>query len=125
LSHSDHLGRFQRVCRDKKRQQTASLQWRRVGAVWAAGIAFPQEKMEGRNPELLSVRGLASGQHLLWRPITNETRAAAGILEVQFAEQSAPLVLKGDNASARRGREVQAKLLKWMVLLLFSCLIAR
>ena len=118
---TDLLHRFRRVCRDKKRRRTATLEWLRVGAVWAADFAFPPGEMEGLYPELLSVRDLASGMHLTWRPILNETSEnIALMLEGLFAMHGAPLVLKVDNAKAWRGEAVLAVLEKWGVLLLFS-----
>jgi hypothetical protein len=117
----DLLTRFRRIHRHRLHRRLARLQWQRVGAVWAGDFAFPPTPVEGRYPRLLSVRDLASGQHLLWRPIADETSATtATILEGMFREHGAPLVLKVDNGSAWRGQEVQAVLLKWMVLMLFS-----
>jgi hypothetical protein len=117
----DLLSRFRRIHRHRLHRRLAHLQWQRVGAVWAGDFAFPPTPVEERYPRLLSVRDLASGQHLLWRPIADETSAtAAAILEGMFREHGAPLVLKVDNGSAWRGQEVQTVLMKWMVWMLFS-----
>jgi hypothetical protein len=117
----DLLTRFRRIHRHRRRRRLARLDWRRIGAVWAADFAFPPTPVEGRYPRLLSVRDLASGQHLLWRPIADETSAtAASILEGLFLEYGAPLVLKMDNGSAWCGQEVQTLLAQWNVRVLFS-----
>jgi len=76
--------------------------------VWAADFAWPPAAIEGRYPRLLSVRDLASGVQLAWRPAAGETAAAAcSVLADLFREHGAPLVLKVDNGAAFDSAELR------------------
>src|SRR5262249_37199009 len=99
----------------------AVLSWLRVGAVWAADFSWPPHPVEGRYPRMLSVRDLASGYQLCWRPVSGETaEVAAGVLAGPFIEHGPPLVLKTDNGSGLRAAGVQTLLEAHRVQVLFS-----
>jgi transcriptional regulator with XRE-family HTH domain len=116
----DLLRRYRRVCR-RCGGPVARLQWTQAGAVWAADWAWPPEPVEGWYERLLSVRDLASGSQLTWRPVAREDGAtAAWLLERLFTEHGAPLVLKVDNGPAWRAAEVAAVLARWRVVKLPS-----
>src|SRR5262249_8445793 len=67
--------------------------------------------VEDGYPRMLSVRDLASGYQLCWRPVPGETaEAAAGVLAGLFVENCPPLVLKTDNGSGLRAAGAQALL---------------
>jgi transposase InsO family protein len=117
----DLLRRFRRSHRHRQRARLATLHWLRVGAVWSLDFAWPPQPIEGRYPRLLSVRDLASGYHLVWRPAPDETgETAAGVLAGLFAEHGPPLVLKSDNGSGFRGGKVKELLAAHGVLALPS-----
>jgi transposase InsO family protein len=105
---ADLRDRYRRVAQDKQRGRLARLTWTRPGAVWAADFAWPPAAIEGRYPRLLSVRDLASGVQLAWRPAAGETAAAAcSVLADLFREHGAPLVLKVDNGAAFDSAELR------------------
>jgi transcriptional regulator with XRE-family HTH domain len=116
----DLLRRYRRVCR-RCGGPVARLQWTQAGTVWAADWAWPPEPMEGWYERLLSVRDLASGSQLTWRPVAREDGAtAAWLLERLFSEHGPPLVLKVDNGPAWRTAAVEAVLARWRVVKLPS-----
>jgi transposase InsO family protein len=105
---ADLRDRYRRVLQDQRRGRLARLTWTRPGAVWAADFAWPPAAIEGRYPRLLSVRDLASGMQLSWRPVPGETAAAAcAVLVGLFREHGAPLVLKVDNGAAFDSTELR------------------
>jgi transposase InsO family protein len=97
------------------------LTWTQAGVVWAADFTWPPEIIEGRYARLLSVRDLASGMQLAWRPVSGESAAeTCGVLTGLFAEHGAPLVLKFDNGPAFRSEELESMLSPYGVLVLYS-----
>jgi transposase InsO family protein len=84
-------------------------------------FAYAPWPIDGMYPYLLAVRDLASGQQLLWRPLTS-ANAAETILALQllFALHGAPLVLKTDNGSPFIAEDSLAFLAQCGVLPLFS-----
>lgn len=93
------LRRYRRVWR--LRHLLHVLHWHHPGTVWAMDFAEPPRAVDACFPYLLAVRDLASGQQLLWLPVTNETaETAIAALRSLFQEHGPPLVLKSDNGSA-------------------------
>jgi transposase InsO family protein len=117
----DLRGRYRRLCRQRGRGRMARLTWMQAGVVWAADFAWPPEVIEGRYPRLLSVRDLASGMQLAWRPVTGESaEETCGVLTGLFGEHGAPLVLKMDNGPAFRSEELERMLSPQGVAVLYS-----
>jgi hypothetical protein len=117
----DVRGRYRRLCRQRGRGRMARLTWTQTGVVWAADFAWPPEVIEGRYPRLLSVRDLASGMQLAWRPVSGESAAeTCGVLTGLFGEHGAPLVLKMDNGPAFRSEELERMLSPQGVAVLYS-----
>jgi transposase InsO family protein len=105
---ADILGRYRRLWRRLHQQSLHVLHWSEPGRVWAVDFHGPRPPVDGRYPDVLAVRDLASGQQLLWLPVRNATAATlAGGLTSLFAVHGAPLVLKSDNGSAFGDRGVQ------------------
>jgi len=99
----------------------ARLTWTPAGVVWAADFAWPPQWIEGRYARLLSVRDLASGMQLAWRPVVGESAAeTCAVLTGLFREQGAPLVLKMDNGPAFRSDELERMLSPYGVVVLYS-----
>jgi transposase InsO family protein len=97
------------------------LHWLRPGAVWAMDFAEAPSLIDGIYPYLLAVRDLASGKHLLWRPVVSESAATVSAeLVPLFLAYGTPWVLKSDNGSAFRAVETKELLARWSVLALFS-----
>jgi putative transposase len=97
------------------------LSWREPGAVWAMDHSDSPQPIGGDRQVAFSVRDLASGAQLLWEsahgptaPLTVE--AMRRLLELH----GAPLVVKSDNGSAFRSREMAALLERWGAKLLLS-----
>jgi hypothetical protein len=117
----DLRGRYRRLCWQRGRGRMARLTWTQAGVVWAADFAWPPEVIEGRYPRLLSVRDLASGMQLAWRPVGGESAAeTCGVLTGLFREHGAPLVLKMDNGPAFRSEELARMLSPYGVAVLYS-----
>jgi hypothetical protein len=117
----DLRGRYRRLCRQRGRGRMARLTWTQAGVVWAADFAWPPEVIEGRYPRLLSVRDLASGLQLAWRPVSGESAAeTCGVLTGLFGEHGAPLVLKMDNGPAFHSEELASMLSPQGVAVLYS-----
>jgi transposase InsO family protein len=87
------------------------LEWTMPGAVWAMDHAEPPAPIEGRYRAIFAVRDLASGDQILWHPVESEgAREVVGMLEVRFAVDGAPLVMKDDNGSGFIAVETQGAL---------------
>ncbi|HVH78924.1 MAG TPA: DDE-type integrase/transposase/recombinase, partial [Stellaceae bacterium] len=113
--------RYRRLWRQRGRGRMARLTWTQAGVVWAADFAGPPELIEGRYPRLLSVRDLASGMQLAWRPMSGESATeTCGVLRGLFDEHGAPLVLKMDNGPAFRSEELERMLSPQGVAVLYS-----
>jgi transposase InsO family protein len=97
------------------------LHWQRPGAVWAIDFAEAPSIIDGSHAYVLAVRDLASGQTLLWRPVTAPT-AEVVITELRwlFTFHGPPLVLKSDNGSAFIAGELRREIQRWGVGQLFS-----
>jgi transposase InsO family protein len=114
-------GRYRRLCRQRGRGRMARLTWTHAGVVWAADLAWPPEVVEGRYARLLSVRDLASGMQLAWRPASGESAAeTCAVLTSLFGEHGAPLVLKMDNGPAFHSEELERMLSPQGVAVLYS-----
>jgi transposase InsO family protein len=102
LELADILDRFRHEWRCRHREVLQQLHWSMPGAVWAIDHHGPRTPaVDGRFPYMLAVRDLASGQVLLWLPVTDATaHLVIGALEMLFIVYGAPLVLKSDNGSA-------------------------
>jgi transposase InsO family protein len=117
----DLLRRYRRVWRERHRQPLRVLHWPEPGRVWAIDFTQAPSPVDGRSPDLLAVRDLATGYQLLWQPIEAATSdAAARHLDVLFATHGAPLVLKCDNGSPFVSDRVRQVLLEWRVETLVS-----
>jgi hypothetical protein len=118
---ADVLRRYRRLWRMLHYQTIHQLHWTAPGRVWALDFHGPRPPIDGRYPDLLAVRDLASGQQLLWLPVADATAArVVEALTILFVEHGAPLVLKSDNGSAFGAEVVQDLLATWGVKTLFS-----
>jgi len=117
----DLLRRYRRVWRRRHHQALHVLHWLRPGSVWAIDFAEPPLPLEPGLADLLAVRDLASGQHLLWLPVAAATaQVTIDALVLLFTIYGAPLVLKMDNGSPFVAAATQALLAQWQVVALFS-----
>jgi len=97
------------------------LHWLRPGAVWAMDFAQAPTPIDGMYPYLLAVRDLASGKHLLWRPVLSENaEVVRAELVPLFLTYGTPWVLKSDNGPAFRADATKRLLTRWGVFTLFS-----
>jgi transposase InsO family protein len=96
------LNRFRHEWRQSHREVLNQLKWSTAGAVWAIDHHGPRTPAtDGGFHYLLAVRDLASGQVLLWLPVSDATaNHVIKVLEMLFIVYGAPLVLKSDNGSA-------------------------
>jgi transposase InsO family protein len=118
---ADLLARYRRLWRGRHGELLWRLHWTTPGTVWAVDFAEPPLPVDARDPYLLAVRDLASGQQLLWQPLAQATAAAvAETLTSLFVLHGPPLVLKSDNGSAFCAGAVQALLAGAEVIPLFS-----
>ena len=77
--------------------------------------------IDGIYPYLLAVRDLASGKHLLWRPVLSESaEVVRAELVPLFLAYGVPWVLKSDNGPAFRADDTKRLLTRWAVFTLFS-----
>ena len=105
------LARFRRTYIRNHALLVHDLEWTRPGAVWAMDHAEPPEAIDGRYPALLSVRDLASGHELLWKPVDSMNAAEAmAELTALIQRHGAPLVVKSDNGSAFISEEMEGLL---------------
>jgi hypothetical protein len=117
----DLLRRYRRVWRERHRLPLRVLHWPEPGRVWAIDFTQAPALVDGRFPDLLAIRDLATGYQLLWQPIAAATAdAAAHALEALFTSLGAPLVLKCDNGSPFGSAAVQDLMRAWTVSTLFS-----
>jgi transposase InsO family protein len=98
----DILKHQRRLWRQCNREVLNELHWSTPGAVWAIDHHGPRaQAIDGNCHYLLAVRDLASGQVLLWLPVTDATaQTTVQAIEMLFLTLGAPLVLKSDNGSA-------------------------
>jgi transposase InsO family protein len=102
--------------REEHRRLLHVLHWQRPGTVWAMDFAHAPCRIDGLYRYLLAVRDLASGQQLLWQPVTAMTaEAVLAELHLLFTVHSAPLVLKSDNGSAFLAEALCQFLQHWCV----------
>ena len=113
--------RYRRVWRHRHRQPLRVLHWKVQGSVWAADFTEAPQPIDGLYTHLFAVRDLASGQQLLWLPITaadsDEVIHALASLVTRYG---APLVLKTDNGSPFSAGLLREFLDKATILPLFS-----
>lgn len=118
---ADLLGRYRRVWRRLHQQPIRVLHWSEPGRIWAIDFHGPRPPIEGRYPDLLAVRDLASSQQLAWLPVADATaETVVAVLTSLFVVQGAPLVVKSDNGSAFGDERVQALCERFGVGNLFS-----
>jgi putative transposase len=97
------------------------LYWQRPGTVWAMDFAQAPSLIDGCYEYVLAVRDLASGQTLLWRPVSAPiANIVVAELRWLFTWHGPPLVLKSDNGSAFIADELRWELQRWGVGQLFS-----
>jgi transposase InsO family protein len=115
------LKRYRRVWQQRHLQDQFLLRWPVPGAVWAMDFTEPPRPIDGLYPYLLAVRDLASGQQLLWLPLTNADaeHTIAALLPLLLL-WGAPLVLKSDNGSPFCAAATREFLDAWSVITLFS-----
>lgn len=97
---ADLIRRYRRCWRRRHQQLLHVLRWTTPGTVWAMDFAEAPNPIDGIHPYLFAVRDLASGQQLLWLPVSAPTADVVVVaLRSLFAWHGAPLVLKTDNGS--------------------------
>jgi len=99
---------------DYRREHTETIEellWEQPGTVWAMDYTQPPSPVDGVFRDIFAVRDLASGIQLAALPVTGQSAAAtANALESLFMEHGAPLVMKSDNGSTLKAREVEVVL---------------
>ena len=97
----DLLRCFRGAWRGEHERLLHQLHWQQPGRVWTMDHALAPCWIDGCARDLLAVRDLASGQQLLWLPLSEATAASTlDQLAWLFALYGPPLVLKSDNGSA-------------------------
>ena len=92
---------YRREFQATHRRITEDLTWHRPGRVWAMDHSEPPSPIDGVYPAILSIRDLASGMQLAWRPVIDETaETTLAVLKSLIEEHGPPLVIKSDNGSA-------------------------
>jgi transposase InsO family protein len=87
---------------------TERLSWHGPGCVWARDHVVPPHPIHGVDPAAFSIRDLARGLQLAWRPVPDQAAApTAAVLQSLIRQHGPPLVVKSDNGSAFKGTEVQ------------------
>lgn len=115
------LSRYRRLMRRRALRHQCRLEWRRVGAVWAADFKERREPLEGRYGWILSIKDLGSGFQLAWEPLVEATAAAVQASYARlFEEHGPPLVLKSDNGGQFKANDTKALLAEYQVLPLYS-----
>jgi transposase InsO family protein len=113
--------RYRAVWRRKGTQIVSALRWILPGSVWATDFTHPPLPVDGIFPAILPVRDLPSAKQLAALPTPDETsRTARDCLKALIVAHGAPLVLKMDNGSAFRGREMRELLEEHGILPLYS-----
>ena len=117
----DLLKRYRRLWQLKHTQVQHVLRWPTPGIVWAMDFTEAPHPIDGVYPYLLAVRDLASGQQLLWLPLTtaDADQTSVALLPL-FLLHGAPLVLKTDNGSPFCAAITQKFFQDWQVIPLFS-----
>lgn len=93
----------------RQRRRSRVLRWTQSGRVWAMDFSDAPHPIDGEYGALLHVRDLASHYHLAALPVSRlSSRAACGLVRALCATAAAPLVLKVDNGSAFRSRQLRA-----------------
>jgi len=117
----DLLKRYRRVWRKRHQQASHVLRWQTPGTVWAMDFTEAPQPIDGLYSYLLAVRDLASGQQLLWLPLTHAGAAhTLPALQPLFLVHGAPLVLKTDNGSPFCAGAALDFLRSWGAIPLFS-----
>ncbi len=118
---ADVLRRFRRACRRRASLRQSRLEWRRVGAVWAADFKERREPLEGRYGWILSIKDLGSRCQLAWQPLREATAATVQAIYADlFAEHGPPLVMKSDNGGQFKADEIKGLLAAHRVIPLYS-----
>jgi transposase InsO family protein len=98
-----------------------TLNWTKVGSVWAADFSRPPLPVDGLFPRILAVRDLSSQYQLETLPAPGEdAETTRGVLEALIRKHGPPLVFKTDNGSAFREETVADLLKEYGVIPLFS-----
>jgi len=108
---ADMLWRYRAARARRRRRRLVKLHWTAPGTVWAADYTEAPTAIASRDPYVLSVRDLASGQQLAWTPTPDQTAGGTLFLFDQlFHAHGPPLVLKTDNGPAFRAEATRALL---------------
>jgi transposase InsO family protein len=117
----DLLKRYRRLWQLHHTQTQSRLRWLTPGIVWAMDFTEAPYLIDGLYPYLLAVRDLASGQQLLWLPLTSaDAENTIRALQPLFLLHGPPLVMKTDNGSPFCAAATQNFFLDWQVIPLFS-----
>lgn len=98
--------RYREVCRRRQRKATHRLLWTKQGTVWATDHSHVPA-IQKEYQVAISCRDLASHEQLLWQHCQEDAQATVALLEQNFEEYGAPLVLKADNGPAFRSEELK------------------
>jgi transposase InsO family protein len=92
---------YRREFQATHRRITEELTWHWPGRVWAMDHSEPPSPIDGVYPAILSIRDLASGMQLAWRPVADQTaETTLAVLKSLIDQYGPPLVIKSDNGSA-------------------------
>jgi transposase InsO family protein len=115
------LEAFRQDVRPCCRWLISCLDWRRPGAIYAMDLKKPANPVDGSYPYVLVVRDLGSGKILMDLPLpSKEATYVVDGLRLLFQRYGVPLVLKSDNGSEFKNREVEHFLAERGVLPLLS-----
>jgi hypothetical protein len=96
-----------RQYRRMQRHRLAVVTWTRAGRVWALDLSAPPRPIDGIYRYIVHVRDLASHYHLAALPVRRATaQAVCDVLRALCRHTRAPLVLKLDNGSPCRSRQL-------------------
>jgi hypothetical protein len=81
---------YRREFQATHRRITEDLTWHWPGRVWAMDHAKPPQPIDNVYPAIFSIRDLASGMQLAWRPVIDETAETTLAVLKSLIEEHGP-----------------------------------
>jgi transposase InsO family protein len=102
---------YRRHYRATHRRSTERLTWHGSGWFWAMDHVTPPNLIDGVDRATFSARDLASGNQLAWRSVPDQAAPpTAAALKSLIDEHGPPLLIKSDNGSAFKDKDMLALL---------------